>query len=310
MIAKDLGLGERYIRLVTRSASHRYKVYQITKKTGGSRTIHHPAKELKLLQVWLVEKLLSKLPVHQSAAAYRLGCSVKRHANVHRHNKFLMKVDMRDFFPSITGKDVVQVLKKRLGSRSSLLSSPLDYETVRKLTCRDDRLTIGAPSSPLISNAVMYDFDVEWAARCVQSGVAYTRYADDLYFSTNRPNILAPLLADLRADLRQRKSPVLQINDQKTVFTSRKRRKLVTGVVITPQGDLSLGRKRKRYIRSLLFRLSQGKLSAEQQNYLRGFISYAKSVEPSFIVSLERKYGAEVLKGGTTGTQNKNLPNN
>jgi len=297
-IAKDLHLSESYIRLVARSASHRYKVYQITKKTGGLRTIHHPARELKLLQMWLIENLFSKLPIHQAAAAYKLGSSVKRHASIHRHSKFLLKVDMRDFFPSITGRDLVRVLKNRFGSRNSFLSSPRDYEIVRNLACRDDRLTIGAPSSPMLSNAVMYEFDIDWARRCRNSSIAYSRYADDLYFSTNRPNILAPLLKDLRTDLRQRKSPVLQINDQKTVFTSRKRRRLVTGVVITPDGSLSLGRKRKRYVRSLLFRLSQGRLSPEQRNYLRGFISYAKSVEPAFVLSLERKYGPEVLAAG------------
>jgi RNA-directed DNA polymerase len=260
--------------------------------------------------MWLIERLLSKLPVHEAAAAYKLGSSLKKHANVHRHNKFLLKVDMRDFFPSITGKDIVRVLRKRFGSTNSALSSPRDYKIVRNLVCRDNRLTIGAPSSPILSNAVMYEFDVDWATRCRSVGIAYTRYADDLYFSTTRPNVLAPLLKDLRSDLRKRKSPILQINDQKTVFTSRKRRRVVTGVVITPDGSLSLGRKRKRYIRSLLFRLAQGGLSPEQRNYLRGFISYAKSVEPAFIVSLERKYGPDVLAAGVADGEHGNLPNN
>ncbi|HEV2489401.1 MAG TPA: retron St85 family RNA-directed DNA polymerase [Candidatus Acidoferrales bacterium] len=294
-IASGLQVGEEYVRLVARTANHRYKVYQIPKKVGGLRTIHHPARELKLIQTWLVENLLSKLPVHPAASAYKSGSSVKKHANIHRHSNFLMKIDFQDFFPSITGKDVIRVLKKKFGSMNGLLAGTQDYEVVRRLVCRDDRLTIGAPSSPVLSNAVMYEFDLNWALKCRKRGVTYTRYADDLYFSTNRPNVLAPLLEEIRADLRGRKHPALQVNNDKTVFTSRKRRKLVTGVVITPEGRLSLGRKRKRYIKSLLFRHGRGELSAEQRNYLSGFLSFARSVEPSFIQSLKRKYGPRIL---------------
>jgi RNA-directed DNA polymerase len=294
-MAKGVHLKESYVQLVARTASHRYKVYDIPKKTGGTRTIYHPARELKLLQTWLVDTLLSKLPVHAAAAAYKPGSSVKKHANVHRHSKFLLRVDFRNFFPSITGRDVVGVLKKNFDSAGSFFSSPRDYEIVRRIVCRADQLTIGAPSSPVLSNAVMYGFDLDWASRCRTRSVAYTRYADDLYFSTNRPNILTPLLEELRSDLRHRKSPVLQINDEKTVFTSRKRRRLVTGVVITPEGRLSLGRNRKRFIKSLIFRHTQGDLSPEQTSYLRGFISFAKSVEPTFIKTLESKYGSDAL---------------
>jgi RNA-directed DNA polymerase len=111
-MSAELHLDQEYIRLVARTANYRYKIYEIPKRTGGSRTIEHPARELKLLQAWLAENLLSDLPIHTSAAAYRRGSSIKKHANVHRHNKFLLKVDFRNFFPSISGKDIVRVLKK------------------------------------------------------------------------------------------------------------------------------------------------------------------------------------------------------
>jgi RNA-directed DNA polymerase len=207
----------------------------------------------------------------------------------------LLKVDFRDFFPSIAGKDVAKVLKKNFSNKAGLLAGVRDLDVIRRIVCKDDRLTIGAPSSPAVSNAVMYEFDLEWAARSKARGVIFSRYADDLYFSTNKPNVLAPLLEELRRDLRRRGSPSLQINDQKTVFTSRKRRRLVTGLVITPEGRLSLGRKRKRYIKSLLFRYTRKAIGDEDVAYLRGFIAYVRSVEPSFFETLKRKYGEDSL---------------
>jgi hypothetical protein len=99
------------------------------------------------------------------------------------------------------------------------------------------------------------------------------------------------VLDSLRAELTRQKSPALVINDQKTVFTSRKRRKLITGLVVTPQGLISLGRKKKRFLRGLVFRSIQHSLDPERLRSLKGLIAYAGSVEPSFVESLRRKYG-------------------
>lgn len=293
-ISSDLGLSVNYVNLVARTASHRYKTYGIPKKTGGVRTIEHPARELKLLQRWLVRNLFAGIPVHKAASAYKRGSSIYRNATQHKARNFILKVDFKDFFPSIRGDDVARLLDANRTLLRSWIITPFDIEIVRGLVCRNDRLTIGAPSSPLLSNLVMSDFDEKWATLCREKHVVYTRYADDLYFSTSERNVLERILADLREDLKHRRHPVLQINEQKTVFTSRKRRRLVTGLVLTPAGSISLGRRRKRLIKSLVFQNSQGRLKPEQVESLKGMLSYARSVEPSFIEALRRKYGPSV----------------
>jgi RNA-directed DNA polymerase len=141
----------------------------------------------------------------------------------------------------------------------------------------------------------MFDFDEHYWSYCHQRNIVYSRYADDLYFSTNDRGVLEDVLAELRRDLIHRTSPVLRINEKKTVFSSRKRRRLVTGLVLTPTGTVSLGRHRKRFIKSLVFRNSTGGLLPDQQLSLMGLLAYARSIEPAFIDSLRNKYGANAI---------------
>jgi RNA-directed DNA polymerase len=292
-IASELGLSAKYVAIVARTASHRYKTYDIAKANGGRRTINHPARELKLLQSWLAARLFSSLPVHASAYAYREGRNILAHALMHARQNYLLKIDFRDFFPSITGADVEALLRRNEAVLGPLMEDP-DYPIVRSIVCRGDRLTIGAPSSPSLSNAIMFDFDVYWDAICSFETVVYSRYADDLYFSTNVPNVLSRILADIRLDLSRRQSPRLAINETKTVFTSRKRKRAVTGLVLTSDRAVSLGRDLKRTIKSLVFKHGITETSAEEASHIRGLISYARSVDPAFIESLRRKFGADV----------------
>jgi RNA-directed DNA polymerase len=292
-IASELGLSADYVAKLARTASHRYKTYEIPKATGGTRTINHPARELKLLQSWLASQMFSLLPVHSAAFAYRKGRNILAHAAVHTRQNFLLKVDFRNFFPSITGADVEALLRRNEALFNPRLEG-LDYQVVKCLVCRDDRLTIGAPSSPVLANAVMFEFDVRWHGICESGDVVYSRYADDLYFSTNLPNVLSRILSDLRLDLMNWQSPRLTVNNAKTVFTSRKRKRIVTGLVVTSDRAVSLGRDLKRSVRSLVFKHGLNGSSAEGVAHLRGLISYARSVDPAFIKSLQRKFGEDV----------------
>ena len=136
---------------------------------------------------------------------------------------------------------------------------------------------------------------MRWSSYCHSLGVVYSRYADDLYLSTNKPNVLAGVLAELRKSLTKQRQPQLRINEKKTTFTSRKRRRIVTGLILSSENKVSLGREKKRKIKSLVYRFVQQRLDLKELSYLRGYISYVNAVEPSFIKSLERKYGTEVM---------------
>jgi hypothetical protein len=296
LISAELGLDPAAISKIARSAAYRYKDYTIPKRSGGPpRKISQPTAQLKVLQIWLVRRIFRLLPVHAAATAYMKQCSIARHAAIHSGNNFLLKIDFQDFFPSIKGTDVVRLLQQNPDRVSPFIKEEDDLSFVRSTVCRANSLPIGAPSSPIISNVVMYDFDLEWSNWCQENEVTYSRYADDLCFSTKKANVLDAVLRRLHKDLEERTSPKLHINDKKTVFTSRKRKRLVTGIVLTTKGGLSLGRKNKRKIKGMIHRFLVNALDEQARSYLTGYLSFANSVEPSFVQSLRRKYGSEAV---------------
>lgn len=294
MIASDIQLPVEFIEKVAASASHRYKTYRIKKRTKGYRVIDHPARELKLLQHWLVDNLFYALPVHNAVYSYRVGRNIRGNAELHRRNNYLLRVDFADFFPSIHAIDIVKMLQKYHDTIPYRLSKR-DMALVTSIVCKDGCLTIGAPSSPIISNAILFDLDSHLEAICRGYSVTYSRYADDLYFSTNKPNVLEKILEELKAEISNMSYPRLRINHKKSVFTSRKRQRKVAGVTLTSDKKLSIGRQRKRAIKSMVHEFKIGTLARDKASYLRGLLAYVQSIEPSFINALERKYGAETI---------------
>lgn len=135
----------------------------------------------------------------------------------------------------------------------------------------------------------MYQFDELIHRFCHERKITYTRYADDITFSTNVPNVLFTVPKKVDELLKELFSGLIMINNQKTVFSSRAHNKHVTGVTITPQGGLSLGRNRKRYIRHLVHQFTLGRLATDDLNHLRGLLSFSQYIEPSFVLSLKKK---------------------
>jgi hypothetical protein len=289
-ISSRLALPASYLLKLASSASHRYKEYEIPKKTRGMRTIHHPARELKLLQRWLLRNVLISLPIHPAATAYQQNSTIRRNAELHAANNYLLRVDFQAFFPSLRGVDVAAVLRANRRRLADEDVTDQDIEFIRRVVCRFDALTIGAPTSPLLSNAIMFDFDATWHRAAETSGVTYTRYADDLYFSTSTPRVLEELFEALRQDVNHRERPLLRINEAKTAFSSTKWRKLATGLVLTPDRKVSLGRHKKRMLKGLVWKLKNRELSILEVERLRGWVSYIRSVEPDFVARLQRKY--------------------
>lgn len=269
-------------------ASRRYKSYTIPKRTVGERKILQPSKELKEYQKYLIEKIFKKFPIHEAVYSYQSKKNIKQMASMHIGTHYLLRLDFKDFFPSIKGQHIRRFLKNNIDL------TEYDITLINLLVCKSNKLTIGAPSSPIISNVILYELDTFLFSKCSQMNIVYTRYADDLYFSTHESEKLKNILPLIKEFLKIFFIK-LKINEDKNIFTSKKRKQQVTGLVLTTDNKLSIGKKKKRYIKSLIFKYSQNNLEFEKINYLKGYLSYLYSIEPEYIENLRRKYSSELI---------------
>jgi len=297
-LSQALPLSQDELFTLIRSSPMRYKTYSIPKRTPGQfRTIAQPAREVKALQRWVMSNFLAQFPVDPAAMAYRLGRNIADNARPHARSRFLLKLDFKDFFPSILDTDFKRFLAKNAPSvtetDAELLTRILFWRPKgTRVLC----LAIGAPSSPLLSNILLLDFDRVVSQFCSKLGIAYTRYADDLSFSAQSSDLLAQAEEMVTSLCRKRRSPRLTLNGEKTVRVSKKRSRKVTGLVLTNEGRISLGRDLKREIRATVHHFITGKLSKDEVLSLRGTLAYVNSVEPDFLNRLRMKYGVEVIR--------------
>lgn len=274
-----------------------YKVYSIPKRSFGHRIIAQPTPQLKSYQRVLIELLEGKLPIHPNAYSYRKGIGIKENAIIHSGNDYLLKMDFQNFFNKIKPNLFLKVLFKneiKITDAERQLFENIFFWKPGKKRSITKILSVGAPSSPFITNVVMFDFDSDISLWCQERGVSYTRYADDITFSTKTKGQLFEVPKIVEKKLRKH-APGLTINESKTVFSSKAHNRHVTGICINNDNAISLGRERKREISSLIHKFKIKALSDIEVNYLKGLMSFAKHIEPSFLLRMENKYGCDVI---------------
>lgn len=248
------------------------------------------------MQGWLLEHVFSSLPVHECAAAYKQGSSIKKNAEVHARQSYIVKTDFNNFFNSVKAVDLERLFKKYFLD----VYSESDLNSIVQLCCYRSTdnglcLSVGAPASPLLSNAIMYDFDEKMAQWCSARKIKYSRYADDLTFSTNVSGLSSEILPAVKHFVEVYDWVRLKINDEKTVHVSKKYQRRVTGLILSNDGQVSLGRERKRLISSQIHKFKAGTLERNEVYKLQGLLAFAADVEPIFIIRMNIKYGNETL---------------
>lgn len=296
-LAEKLLMSEEELLRFALTMPRRYKKYEILKRNGiETRLIAQPSKESKFIQRMIVEELRNVLRVHKAATAYEKETGIRLNALRHLNSRYLLKMDFKNFFPSITPELFFAVAE----------SSGVEFEQVDKILLEHVlffrstrharlRMSIGAPSSPFVSNFVMNKFDQAMTDFCFGKNISYTRYADDLTFTTNEKNVLFDLPKVVALFLSEHCSKKIRINSSKTVFSSKRFNRHVTGVVLTNNNELSIGRERKREIASLINSFRYGALSEESTMRLKGLLAHAYHIEPEFIVRMKTKYSDQVI---------------
>lgn len=234
-LASLLKADEKTLRKVLKDPSRYYKRFQMRKRRGGKRTISAPQAPLIDIQR-RIYMLLGKAQIHPAAMAFRAGHSVADNAAVHLGQPNLLKVDIHSFFGSIQIDKVIPVFVK-LGYNRPMA------EQLARLCCLHHRLPQGAPTSPILSNAVVYEMDVQLSQLARTYRLSYSRYADDMVFSGSFA------MDDIYPEVRQIiESNGFMLNDKKTQYLEEKQRKIITGVSIS-SGKLTIPKARKRALR-------------------------------------------------------------
>jgi hypothetical protein len=227
-IAEYMKISHRTIRMLLINTANYYRSFEMPKKSGGSRTIQAPRLFLKVVQWWIKDTILDCLPVDDAVHGFVKERSFVSNAQAHLGARHVLNVDIASCFDSADAKLIEKVYLR--AGYSSAISLQLAI-----LCSLNKALPQGAPTSPALLNQILKDFDEEVKSLTKDRGVTYSRYADDLTFSS-RDRIDGSLVDIVAGKLGELS---FKLNASKTHYMGANERKIVTGLVLG-DGKVSL----------------------------------------------------------------------
>ncbi|WP_347242302.1 reverse transcriptase domain-containing protein [Nostoc sp. FACHB-892] len=250
----------------------RYKTFEIPKKSGGVRQISTPITALKIIQTKLNQVLQTVYEIKPSVHGFVIGKNIVTNAQAHTKKRYVLNLDLTDFFPSINFGRV----------RGMFMATPYglhpDVATVlAQICCHNNQLPQGAPTSPIVTNMICAKMDSQLQRLAKEYKATYTRYADDITFSTTLPKFpeeLAYKVAEGDVDKILIGNKLLsiinengfEVNEQKIRLQSRGNHQAVTG--LTTNQFPNVDRNYVRHIRAMLHAWSKFGLEAAEEEYL------------------------------------------
>jgi len=246
---------------------NKYHTFEIKKRGSGSRTINSPSEDLKLLQKHLSDLLqdcaeeINKARgfKDQFAHGFKRHCSIITNATKHRRRRYVLNLDLQDFFPTI---NFGRVRAFFMLNRDFALQ-PKAATLLAQIACHNHVLPQGSPCPPVISNLLGNILDVRLAKLASDNGCTYSRYADDLTFSTNKPTFPANIARLVQGqahawELGEKPRDIITrtrfaVNPAKTRMQYRTSRQDVTGLVVNSK--VNIRSEYRRRVRSMCHRL-------------------------------------------------------
>ncbi len=263
---------------ISNSPQHFYRGFKIKKRNGSERNIFEPLPALKEIQYWLLDNLFSCAKTSRAARAYKKGFSVKGNALVHRGQRYLIKLDFKNFFESISSFQIFNFLY-HVGYSEQICGILVGLVTY------DGGLPQGAPTSPMLSNIVMFEFDERMLKWCKEHNLRYTRYADDISISGNAIEFSEVI----RTVRKQAHDFGCVLNETKTKVMTPGKRKVVTGLTVNDRVTAPRAYRRKirqeiYYIKSVGLEGHLNNANIIKRNYLDhliGKVNFVLSAEDS-----------------------------
>lgn len=288
-----------------------YSHFSIPKKSGGTRAISAPRPYLKAAQSAILHNLLIHVPVHEAAAAFlpqkHIGHNAAKHAHLETGGpSIVLRVDLKDFFPSITFDRIAGVFAS-LGYNpgiSTLLAlicteSPrveATFDGQKSFVALGERFVPqGAPTSPALTNLLCRRLDSRLSGMAGHLGFVYTRYADDLVFSSSQNE--ARVVSLQRGVLKVLDSEGLVVNPNKIAVMRRGARQSVTGLVVNGGEGPRVSRRDLKRFRAVLHDIETHgveavteKMGHSAEHYARGYLAFIHMVSPDVAAKLRAKH--------------------
>ncbi|MCP3920988.1 MAG: RNA-directed DNA polymerase [Desulfobacterales bacterium] len=276
------------------ATSLHYYRFTIPKKRGGDRDIWAPMPLLKKTQRWILENIAEKLLVHGAAHGFLPSRSIYTNAITHRNPFYLIKMDIKDFFPSVSYARVKGIFRKA-GYREQVatLLALICTEAPRKIVEFEGKkhfvslgqrcLPQGAPTSPALTNTLCMKMDSRLYGLAKKFGCRYSRYADDITFSIPREKLKGfNPGAVIEFTKRIVKDEGFVIHPDKTKVIRPNVCQRVTGLVVNDDQKPRVSRDIKRKLRAAIHNLKNGKPMQEGDSLerLKGIAAYINMSEP------------------------------
>lgn len=270
-LAMQLSISKKTLYMMINKKEYFYSKKEILKRDGTIRTLRVPAMPLKVVQKWILEEILKKLKVSKYSMAFVPGKNgLKESAELHNRNLFLLEMDISDFFGSISQK---KVFKLFLG-----MGYGLDVSAILAELCTyDDSLPQGAVTSPCLANLICFNLDARLNGLCRKKDIIFSRYADDLCFSSNNRTLLnkiEPIVIKILKD------EGFEANQKKTRYLSDDVKKTVVGITINNKG-IHVDKKLKKNVRSQIFNAIKNNDYTQKEKII-GTIAYISSIESGY----------------------------
>ena len=263
---------EKEIYYVSNHISKHYKRVEIPKKTKGVRILYIPSKKLMYMQRIILNAFLSEYRISECATAYHKGSTLVSNAQPHRNKKYVLKLDIEDFFGSITYGRVYKMFFEHF---------PVKYAKLfTELCCYNDKLVQGAPTSPAISNIIMLDFDNRVESYCKENNISYTRYCDDITLSADFS--LERTYHRIKKELQK---AGFKLNKRKTHFVKNTHQQRITGVVVNEKIQVPI-EYRKKLRQELYYLYRFGANNVILKNNYTDYISNGNTLDVKYINSL------------------------
>ncbi|CFR16502.1 MULTISPECIES: retron St85 family RNA-directed DNA polymerase [Yersinia] len=291
-MAREVRLSVEMLKFLTYRTDYLYKTYEIDKKGKGSpkRIISQPSRKLKAIQGWVLRHILDHLSSSEFSKGFEKGQSILDNAVPHIGANFLLNIDLKDFFPSISASKVYRIFRS-LGYNKEISS------VLTNLCTYKGKLPQGSPTSPKLANLICSRLDARIQGYAGRRGIIYTRYADDLTLSAQALKKIEKAKFFIKTII---PTEDLKVNNSKTLLCGPRRQKKVTGLIIS-HDKAGIGREKLREIRSKIHKIFTEE--SLEYNHVRGLLAYVSSVDKKshrklvmYIDKLTKKYsGVEFI---------------